>query len=127
MTNSKRQVIAVMQDLMFMVRIQEAAKRAGLETIVVKTRADAVRKAAESPVLVIIDLNYNAGEPLDLIKDLKADPATNGVQLLAFVSHVQTELRAAAVERGCDSVLARSVFVEKLPELMALSSPREPR
>ncbi len=103
---------------MFMVRIQEAAKRAGLSTVVVKTKADLLRKAAEQPVLVIIDLNYNAGQPLEAIKDLKADQSTSPIHLLAFVSHVQTELRAAASASGCDTVLARSAFIQNLPQIM---------
>ncbi len=101
-----------------MVRIQEAAKRAGLSTVVVKTKADLLRKAAEQPVLVIIDLNYGAGQPLEAIKELKADQSTNAIHLLAFVSHVQTELRAAASANGCDTVLARSAFIQNLPEIM---------
>lgn len=111
-----------MEDLMFMVRIQEAAKRAGLETTVVKTKADLLRKAADQPALVIIDLNYNAGQPLEAIKELKSDQSTNSVPLLAFVSHVQVELRAAASANGCDRVLARSAFVQNLPEIMNAAS-----
>jgi CheY-like chemotaxis protein len=107
-----------MQDLMFMVRIQEAAKRAGMETAVVKTKADLIRKAAEQPVLIIFDLNYSAGEPLEAIKALKADASTSAIHLLAFVSHVQTDLRASAFASGCDTVLARSAFVQSLPEIM---------
>ena len=118
MTNGKKTVLAVMEDLMFMVRIQDAAKRAGFETLVVKTQTDALRKATEQPALIIIDLNYSAGEPLDLIKALKAGPETSGIHLLAFVSHVQIELRAAASASGCDTVLARSAFSQTLPKIM---------
>jgi CheY-like chemotaxis protein len=120
MPNTTEKVVAVMQDLMFMVRIQESAKRAGLKTIVVKTKPDALAKAAEGPLLVVIDLNHAAGEPLELIKALKADPVTKTIHLLAFVSHVQTDLRAAAVAAGCDTVLARSAFVQTLPDIIHL-------
>jgi CheY-like chemotaxis protein len=118
MTNTGNRVIALMQDLMFMVRIQEAAKRAGLETKVVKTKADLLRIAAEHPALIIIDLNYDAGEPLAAIRELKADTTTSTIHLLAYVSHVQTDLRAAASANGCDTVLARSAFVQTLPEIL---------
>jgi CheY-like chemotaxis protein len=118
MTNPSNRVIALMQDLMFMVRIQEAAKRAGLETKVVKTKADLLRTAAEHPALIIIDLNYDPGEPLAAIRELKADTVTSAIHLLAYVSHVQTELRAAASNSGCDTVLARSAFVQNLPEIL---------
>jgi CheY-like chemotaxis protein len=121
-------VIAVMQDLMFMVRIQEAAKRLGLTTIAVKTRTDALIKAGEQPLLLVIDLNYGAAEPLELIASLKKDNATRDIHLLAFVSHVQADLRAAAVTAGCDTVVARSAFAQTLPEVLerCLSS-RSPR
>lgn len=111
-------VLAVIQDLMFMVRIQETAKRAGLETVVVKTKADALAKASQQPLLLVIDLNYVAGEPLELIQALKADGVTSAIHILAFVSHVQTGLRAAAVAAGCDTVVARSAFAETLPDVI---------
>lgn len=118
MTNQKQTVVAVMQDLMFMVQIQEAAKRAGLETAVVKNKTDALRKASERPILLIIDLNYAAGEPLELIKALKGDETTRAIHILAFVSHVQTGLRAAASANGCDTVLPRSAFTQNLPAVI---------
>ena len=99
MSDNKDRVIALMQDLMFMVRLQETANSAGLETVVVKTRADAMTKAAEQPLLFVIDLNYEAGEPLELIRALKSSTASRNIHLLAFVSHVQVHLRAAATVR----------------------------
>lgn len=103
---------------MFMVKIQETARRAGFETVAVKTMPLALAKAAESPVLIVIDLNYAPAEPLELIQTLKADASTKNIPLLAFVSHVQTELRAAAVTAGCDTVIPRSAFAQKLPEII---------
>ena len=111
-------VIAVMQDLMFMVRIQEAGKKKGLVTVAVKTKTDALAKAAEGPLLLVIDLNYSACEPLELIHSLKENSATTNIHLLAFVSHVQADLRAAAVAAGCDTVVARSAFAQTLPEVL---------
>lgn len=103
---------------MFMVKIQETAKRNGLETIAVKTQALALAKAAESPALIVIDLNYAPAQPLELIQALKADEATKSIHLLAFVSHVQTDLRSAAVTAGCDTVVPRSTFAQTLTALL---------
>lgn len=108
-----------------MVRIQEAAKRAGLITKVVKTKSALLEHAASQPALIIIDLNYTAGEPLEVIKECKSDAQIKSIHLLAFVSHVQTDLRAAAVEAGCDTVLARSAFVQNLPDILAGVSGRK--
>lgn len=113
---------------MFMVRIQEAAKRAGLTTVAVKTRAAAIAKAESQPLLIIIDLNLSAAEPIKLIKELKSNESTNAIPLLAFVPHVQVELRAAALAAACDTVVARSAFSQTLPEVLErLLSSRSPK
>ena len=119
---AKKTVVALLNDLMFQVRIQEAAKRAGLPVRFVKSQAEALALARERPALLVLDLNYAAGEPLDLIVKLKAADETRAVPLIGYISHVQTELRREAIERGCDRVLARSAFVGSLPELLAVHS-----
>jgi hypothetical protein len=37
---------------------------------------------------------------------------------LGFYSHVQHELKLAAVEAGCDRILARSAFTAQLPDIL---------
>ncbi len=107
-----------MSDLLFTVKIQEAAKRLGLPVIFVKTREQAMAKAAENPLLIILDLNDAGSTPLELIAALKNDDEKRAIPLIGYVSHVQVELRRAAAEQGCDLVVARSVFVEQLPALL---------
>lgn len=103
---------------MFTVKIQEAAKRAGLDAVFVKAKQDALAKAKEGPVALILDLNDAGTAPLELISALKGDPATQSIPLLGYVSHVQVDLRQAAQDRGCDLVVARSAFVQNLPALL---------
>ena len=68
-----KKVIAVLSDLMFTVKIQDAAKRAGLEPVFVTSQEEAITRAQENPVLVIFDLNYAAANPLELIRKLKQE------------------------------------------------------
>jgi CheY-like chemotaxis protein len=110
--------VAVLNDLMFTVKIQEAAKRAGLDTLFVQSQLDALAQAKEQPVFMILDLNYAAADPLQLIATLKSNEETRGVPLVGYVAHVQTDVRQAAAEHGCDAVLARSAFVQNLPALL---------
>lgn len=118
MKNQRKKVVAVLSDLMFRVKIQEAAKRAGLEPVFVKTGEEALEQAKEKPVAVIIDLNNPTAEPLRLIETLKANSDTSKINLLAYVSHVNAELKQAAQEKGCDLVIARSAFSQNLPTIM---------
>lgn len=110
-----------MNDLMFSVKIIDAAKKRGLTTEFVKDRKLALAKAKSHPELIVLDLNFTAADPIGLIGELKADPDTAGIPILGFVAHVQTGLRQSAVDAGCDTVVARSVFAEKLPELLAIT------
>lgn len=103
---------------MFTVKIQEAAKRAGLIPVFARTSEDAMEKARERPVAIILDLNANSVEPLEMIEKLKSNDATSGISLLGYVSHVQGDLKMAAQQKGCDVVMARSAFSQNLPTIM---------
>lgn len=103
---------------MFTVKIQEAAKRAGLEPVFVKSQEQALAEAKRKPVVMILDLNDAAAEPLDIIAALKSDQETNKINLVGFVSHVQADLKRSAQEKGCDVVIARSAFSQNLPILL---------
>jgi CheY-like chemotaxis protein len=118
MKNERKKLVAVLSDLMFTVKIQEAAKRAGIEPVFVKTETDALQRAEQEPAVIVIDLNYAGADPLDLIGKLKTNPQTSKVPLLAYVSHIQGDLKQAAQERGCDLVMARSAFSQNLPAIL---------
>ena len=118
MTNGKRKIVAVLSDLMFIVKIQEAAKRAGLEVVFVKSAEDAIAQAKENPAVMIVDLNTTSLDALDVISKLKGNSETKGVCLLGYVSHVQGDLKQAAHEKGCDIVIARSAFSQNLPTIL---------
>jgi len=103
---------------MFTVKIQEAAKRAGLQASFVKTEAAALEAAKNNPAVIILDLNERSLDPLQLILKLKENPETHRVSLIGFVSHVQADLKQAAQNAGCDLVVARSAFSQNLPALL---------
>jgi CheY-like chemotaxis protein len=115
---NKKKIVAILSDLMFIAKIQEAAKRVGLEAVFVKTEQDALEKAKDNPAVIILDLNANNLEPLDVIEKLKADGATSKISLVGYVSHVQVDLKMAAQQKGCDVVLARSAFSQNLPTIL---------
>jgi PleD family two-component response regulator len=114
----KKRILAVMEDLFFMVKINEAAKRAGFAVEFVKSEADALAQAKTSPALIIVDLNYSGLDPIKLITDLKASAETKPISVIGFVSHVQGELKQKAHETGFDMVLARSAFSQNLPQIL---------
>jgi PleD family two-component response regulator len=113
-----KNVLAVLEDLFFTVKIKEAAKRAGLPITFVKSEHDVLEQAKNQPALIIIDMNFQGVDPLNLIRKLKADEHTKRINLLGYLSHIQGELKVQAQEAGCNMVLARSAFSQNLPQIL---------
>jgi len=121
---STKKVLAVVEDLFFTVKINESAKRAAVPIAFVKSQRDALDQA-EAASLIILDLNFAAIDPVDLIHKLKTDPTLSKIQLIGYVSHVQGDLKQAAQEAGCDMVLARSAFSQNLLQLLTRQKNRD--
>ncbi len=111
-------ILAVLEDLLFTVKINESAKRAGVPVDFVKSEADVLDKARAKPALIVIDLNYQGIDPVKLIQTLKADEEMRRISLLGYLSHIQVDLKHQAQEAGCNTVLARSAFSQNLLQIL---------
>jgi len=109
-------VVALMDDLFFQMKLAETAKHLGVE-VKVATTADALAGLLDpAPKLLIVDLNSRS-QPIAAIQRLRSEK--NGVRIVAFLSHVQTELAAQARAAGCDEVLPRSAFTQNRAAILA--------
>jgi CheY-like chemotaxis protein len=115
---ARRTVVAVVDDLMFLSRIREAAKRRGAEVRAVRTAADAVAACRENAGLVIVDLDTPRLPVMEAVAAIAGDPALAAVELVGFYSHVETERARDARAAGCPNVLPRSAFVRQLDDLL---------
>jgi DNA-binding NarL/FixJ family response regulator len=107
--------VALMDDLFFQMKIAETAKQLGVE-FKVATTSEALLSLLDSPTkLVIIDLNAR-GNPLATIEHLRA--TQKEMRVVAFLSHVQTELAAMVRAAGCTDVLPRSLFTRNLAAIL---------
>lgn len=117
--HGKKKILAVVDDLLFTVKISDAAKRAGFDAEFVKSEKDVMDKAAhEKPLLIILDLNNNSVQPLELIAKLKSHGDLRHISLIGYLSHVQGELKQKAQEAGANIVMARSAFSQNLPQIL---------
>ena len=118
-TREKKKILAVVDDLLFTVKISDAAKRVGLDVQFLKSEHDVLQKAAhEKPLLIILDLNNGSVEPLELISKLKSDPSLKHISLIGYLSHVQGELKQKAHDAGSNIVMARSAFSQNLQQIL---------
>ena len=111
-------VIAMVSDIFFGAKISAAAKQVGVTLEYAGNEAVLMEKAKGNPSLFIFDLNQTASQPLDLIAKLKANAELKGIPVVGFLSHVQTDLAAAAQQAGCDQVMPRSAFSANLPAIL---------
>jgi CheY-like chemotaxis protein len=114
-------IFAFVDDLFFLAKIQETARKMNVKVEFVKTDKDIYERIGqngdEKPSLIIFDLNSSTAKPLTTIPKLKSKlkKATN---IIGFVSHVQGDLKVKAQEAGCDMVLPRSAFSQNLAHLL---------
>jgi len=111
-------VVALMDDLFFQMKVAETAKHLGLE-LKVAANADSLMQllaATPRPQLVIVDLNARS-QPIQAIERVRG--GKDGVRVVGFLSHVQTELAAQARAAGCDEVLPRSSFTQNLAAILS--------
>jgi len=114
-----RTVISVVDDMFFASKIRAVAEAVGTEISFPRSREALLQKAREvKPQLIIVDLHNQKIEPVDLARQLKSDEELQGIRLLGFFSHVQTELQRNALNAGFDQVLPRSAFSRDLQKLL---------
>ncbi len=112
-----KKILAAVDDLLFVVKINETAKRTGLQVEFVKTEKDLLEKAKEKPVLIVIDLNLRSFPPVRAITKLKSNAELKPLSVLGYVSHLQADLKQQAQAAGANMVLARSAFSQNMPQL----------
>ena len=114
-------VLALVNDLFFYSKIRQTAQQLGLELAGADDEKLTQQAAERSPRTVVVELS--AGRALEramnAVRSLKADAAGSSVRVVAFGSHVQTDVLDAARAAGCDEVYARSEFTARLPEILA--------
>jgi len=119
--DANSRIFAFIEDLFFMAKIQETARKLNVKVEFVKTDKDLMEKmqknGEEKPSLIIFDLNNASVKPLTLIPKLKSK-LKKGTSIIGFLSHVQGDLKQKAHEVGCDMVLPRSAFSQNLPQLL---------
>ena len=114
-------IFAFVEDLFFMAKIQETARKLNVKVEFVKAEKDLLDRIKENgeekPSLIILDLNNANIKPLVMIPKLKAK-LKKGTSFLGFLSHLQGELKLKAQEAGCDMVVPRSAFSQNLPQIL---------
>ncbi len=119
-------VVYACSDLIFGTKIRSTAdalkvvSRPARDAAMLRNRLDQVDdgKSNEAVHLVLVDLDMNE-TAIELITASKAHSPT--IPVIAFGSHVATDVLQSARDAGADHVMPRSQFTAMLPTLLAPS------
>ncbi len=103
-------------DLIFATKIRTTAQAVGTVSLPVRTCSELLA-ASKDAEIAIIDLHLDNESPIEMIRATRRLPSPP--KIVAFLSHVHTELAQAAKEAGADLVLPRSKFTQRLPQILS--------
>lgn len=114
-----RRVLAAVDDLFFASKIRGTAEQLNV-TVEFAKKAETLfdLAKAETPDLIILDLNSEKLDAIATARALKSDDTLRAVPLVGFLSHVQTDLMQEAREAGVEQVMPRSAFTKFLPQIL---------
>ena len=117
---SMADAIILIDDLFFQAKCHQTAKLTGVTLETVTTGEQFVKSAAANPAaLLIVDLNARQGA-LEAVETLgKSGDPGNPRRVIAFLSHVQTDLAQKARAAGCQEVMPRSQFTQNLAAILS--------
>ena len=110
-------------------------EREGYEIRVAGCAEEALeRLKAERPGLILMDIQLPGQDGLSLTRQLKADPATRSIPIVALTAHAMGGHRELAIAAGCAGYISKPIDVNTFGSLvrgyMAQSqyakTPREP-
>jgi CheY-like chemotaxis protein len=120
--DAQTKIFFFIDDLFFVAKISETARKLGVKIEFVKNDKESIAKLTsveeeDRPGLIVFDLNNANAKPLTLIPKLKTK-FKRSTSIVGFLSHLQGDLKAKAVEAGCDTVMPRAAFSQNLPNLL---------
>jgi CheY-like chemotaxis protein len=89
-------------------------EREGFVVDVAGSAAEAVRRITiNAPDLILMDISLPGQDGLSLTRDLKSDPTTSRIPVVALTAHAMVGDREAALAAGCNGHITKPIDVEK--------------
>ena len=120
--DAQTHIYLFVEDLFIAAKVQETARKLGGKGAFIKNEKDAIAEltsgeATNKPALIVFDLNNANAKPLTLIPKLKTK-LKRSASIIGFLASIQGDLKAKAMEAGCDTVMPKAAFSQNLPNLL---------
>ncbi len=110
-------ITAIVNDLMFMTKIRNAAEYLGL-SVGFPASQDQIDHYLEDCNLVLVDLENDFLEPIELIERMKSTRGPASPKIVGYLSHLNSLRKSEAISAGCDEVLSRFEINSNLREIL---------
>lgn len=105
-------ILLIDDDLFFPARVATRLEPHGV-TVRVADEGKLAQVLADPPHCVVVNFGATPERRALFVRQLKQDPRTRGIPVLAFAGHLETELHRRAREAGADKVVANSALSER--------------
>ena len=104
--------------------VRDVLQFKGYETIETETGEEGVQLArTRQPALVLMDIQLPGIDGITALKQLRADPATRGMRVMAVTASAMTQDRQTILAAGFDGYQSKPInvkaFLEAVQELLA--------
>lgn len=94
-------------------------RRRGYEVLLAEDGAEGLEKArSERPDLVLMDMSLPVMDGWTATEELKEDPETAGIPVIALTAHAMPGDREKALQAGCDDYDTKPIELPRLLEKM---------
>jgi len=91
--------------------------RRGYEVVIAVDGSEGVAAAArEAPDLILMDMSLPVVDGWEATRQIRADPATAAIPVVALTAHAMAGDRDRAIEAGCNDYDTKPVELERLLE-----------
>ena len=100
-------------------------ERKGYEVVIaVDGQAGVEMAKAEQPALILMDMSLPVLDGWEATRQLKADPDTSAIPVIALTAHAMSGDREKALEAGCDDYNTKPIELPRLLEKIGKLLPK---
>ena len=121
MTETRGRLVLIVEDNpMNSTLARVVLERAGYSTTQAGSAVEARARLRDvTPDLILMDIQLPGEDGLSLTRELKADPVSAGIPIIALTAHAMPIDRERALAAGCDGYVVKPIRARTFPDEVA--------
>jgi CheY-like chemotaxis protein len=108
------QILVVVVNEMYLQRVEYLLEEGGYEIVKATSgeEALALTRNGATPALILMDIHLPGMDGLSVVREMKADPRTAPIPILALTAHAMRGDKDRFLEAGCDGYISKPIDVK---------------